>query len=184
MNGVLSSLAGALDGLNDRERRLVLALVVVFLVLSVGGGMWWAQSRLDAKERRVKDMRSTLEQIASLEARYKSAEQAERQAEMRLRTNNVSLFSLLQKSAQELDLTLNDLNERKTAVKDTERISEVSVDVNLKEVSIDRLHSFLEKIEGKSSNGLVKIMKLKMKTRYDNPELLDVSMTVATWKAG
>jgi multidrug efflux pump subunit AcrB len=183
-SSILSSLTGTFDRLSERERRLVLALAAAFFVLAIGGSIWWASARLEAKQRRVKDMRATLEQMASLEAQYKAAEQAERQAEMRLRTNNVSIFSLLQKAAQELNLTLNDLNERKTPVKDTERISEISVDVNLKEVSIDRLHSFLEKIEGQSSSGLVKIMKLKVKTRYDNPEMLDVSMTVATWKAG
>ena len=49
---------------------------------------------------------------------------------------------------------------------------------------LGKLNTFLEKIEGKSSNGLVKIMKLKVKTRYDNAELLDVGMTVSTWQAG
>src|SRR5690606_1682377 len=119
-------------------------------------GVWWATGALDDKEHRVREMRGVLTQIQSLEAQYKAAELAERQAEMRLRTNNTSLFSLLQQSAQQLGLTLNDLNERKSPANESGDITEVSVEVNLKEVSIDKLNTFLEKIEGKSSSGLVK----------------------------
>lgn len=179
-----SRVTSALAGLNDRERRLVLMLACAVLVFFVGGGVWWATGALAAKERRVRDMREVLTQIQSLESQYKAAEQAERQAEMRLRTNNTSLFSLLQEAAGQLGLTLNDLNERRTPANEAGDITEVSVEVNLKEVSIDKLNTFLEKIEGKTSSGLVKIMKLKVKTRYDNPELLDVGMTVSTWQAG
>jgi hypothetical protein len=178
----MSQLSQAMTRMTDRERRLVALLVGTFLVLVVGGSIYWASGRLSAKERRVKDMRTTIAQITAMETEYREAEGKQRQAEMKLKTNNTSLFSLLQKSAGQLGLTLNDLNERKTPVKDTD-IVEVSVEVNLKEVSIDKLNTFLEKVEGKSSSGLVKVLKLKVKTRYDNPELLDVNMTVATWKA-
>lgn len=172
-----------LANMSERERRLVGLLAAVFVLLVVGGGMWWASSTLDGMQRRVSDMRDTLGQIQALEAQYKAAETRERQAEMRLRTNKTSLFSLLQKSAGQLGLTLNDLNERKTPMKNSD-VTEVSVEVNLKQVSIDKFNTFLEKIEGKSSKGLVKVMKMKVKTRFDDPELLDVNMTVSTWSTG
>lgn len=178
-----SQLTVVLSGMNDRERKLVLLLASAFVLVFVGGGIFWASGALDGKERRVREMRTTLTQIQSLEAQYKATELAERQAELRLKTNNTSLFSLLQSSAQQLGLTLNDLNERKSPASDSGEITEVSVEVNLKEVSIDKLNTFLEKIEGKTSTGLVKIMKLKVKTRYDNAELLDVNMTVSTWQS-
>jgi len=83
--------------------------------------------------------------------------------------------------AQELGLTLNDLNERRTPIKES-GIDEISVDVNLKQMSIDKLDAFLEKIEDGKYGGMVKVLKIKVKTRYDNPELLDVTMKVATYK--
>jgi len=180
-SSITPALERVLSNMSDRERQLVALLAVTFVVLVLGGGIWWASGKLDGMEHRVREARSTLKQIQALETQYKEAESKERQAEMRLRTNNTSLFSLLQKSAGQLGLTLNDLNERKTPVKGTE-ITEVSVEVNLKQVSIDKLNTFLEKIEGVSSKSLVKVLKLKVKTRYDDPELLDVNMTVATWK--
>lgn len=180
--GSLSGVKGALSRMSDRERKLVGLTGAVAALLLFGGAFLWVDKTLDGKARRVRDLNESLQQVLALEGQYKAAEARDRQNAMRLRTNNVSLFSLLQTAAGQLGLTLNDLNERKVPLKNGD-IEEVSVEVNLKQVSIDKLNLFLEKIEGKSSGGLVKIVKLKVKTRHDNPELLDVNMTVATWKA-
>lgn len=180
--GSFSGVMGALSRMSDRERKLVGLTGIVAALMIFGGAFWWVDKTLDGKARRVKEMNETLQQVLALEGQYKEAEARERQNATRLRTNRVSLFSELQKAAGQLGLTLNDLNERQVPVKDSS-ITEVSVEVNLKQVSIDKLNLFLEKIEGKSSGGLVKILKLKVKTRHDDPELLDVNMTVATWKA-
>lgn len=181
LHGASARLATSFSRLTERERRLVLLTGVAAIVFFVGGGSWAASGALESKEKRVKAKQEQLDQILALRDRYADAEQDEKRAASRVKSNTVSLFSLLQKTAGELSLQLNDLNERKLPVKDTELI-EVSVDVNLKEVSIDKLNAFLEKIEGKRRDGVVKIQKLKVKTRFDAPDLLEVSMTVATWK--
>ena len=77
----------------------------------------------------------------------------------------------------DLGLVLKDLNEKKTPLKEADLV-QVSVDVNLKEVSIDKLTSFLKSVESKEGEGLVKVTRLKTKTRFDNDQLLDVRMTV------
>jgi type II secretory pathway component PulM len=176
-----SRLATSFSRLSERERRLVLVTGVVAILLFVGGGSWAASGALDAKRKRVVAKQEQLDQILALRDRYQEAEQQEKRAASRVKSNTTSLFSLLQKTAGELGLQLNDLNERKVPVKDTDLV-EVSVDVNLKEVSIDKLNSFLEKIEGKRRDDVVKVQKLKVKTRFDAPDMLEVSMTVATWK--
>lgn len=181
LNGVSARLGTSFQRLSERERRLVLLTGVVAIVFFVGGGSWAASGALEAKEKRVKAKQEQIDQILSLRERYQEAEQNEKRAASRVKSNTTSLFSLLQKTAGELGLQLNDLNERKMPVKDTDLV-EVSVDVNLKEVSIDKLNAFLEKIEGKRRDGVVKVQKLKVKTRFDAPDLLEVSMTVATWK--
>ena len=181
LNGPLARLASSFQRLTERERRLVLLTGVVGILFFVGGGSWAASGALDAKQKRVKAKEEQIEQILALREKYQEAEQAEKRAASRVKSNTTSLFSLLQKTAGELGLQLNDLNERKLPVKDTDLV-EVSVDVNLKDVSIDKLNAFLEKIEGKRKDGVVKVQKLKVKTSFAAPDVLEVSMTVATWK--
>jgi len=181
MNKFNEAIGHLFAGLSGREKKLVaVALCAVVLVFTAGllyfGGNW-----MDKRESRVKSARASLEQIKSLESEYRAAEKRDKQSASRLEKNPISFFSLLENTATKFGLKLNELNERTVPVKDAD-ILETSADVNFKQVSIDRLSAFIKEIEGDSSGGLVKVKKLKVKTRYDNGELLDVNMTVATWK--
>ena len=72
----------------------------------------------------------------------------------RLQRNTVSLFSLLNKTARDLGMELDNLNERNTPIKEA-GITEVSVDLSLKGLSITKLNKLLEKLEGPPSTGMV-----------------------------
>jgi len=127
-----------------------------------------------------------VDEIAQLEVlrdRYRDAQEAEKKSSAQLRANNQSLFTLVQKASTEVGLPVPDLQERRTPVKDSADLQEVSVDVNMKEISVDKLTTLLEKIEGKRSDGIVKVTKLKVKTRFDNPEMLEANLTVSTWRS-
>ena len=180
-SSALSQLQESFSRLNERERVLVSITAVVAVIFIVFGFAWWGNGAIDGRHKSVALKKEKLAQILALEGKYKEAANLEKKAAQKLERNNVSLFSLLQKTAGDLGLKLNDLNERKTPIRDTE-LETVSVEVNLKQLSVDKLNQFIEKIEGRSNDGLVKIVKLKVKTRFDNPELLDVNMTVSTWK--
>lgn len=180
----LDDLKASFDRMSDRERRLVMLTGSVAVVLLVGGIVLGTNSALETRQKRVKKQSEQLEQILSYESDYRAAEAAEKKAVSRLTSNKISLFSRLNKAATKLGLSLRDLNEREVPVKDAEDVKEVRVEVNVKNISIDKLNEFLKEIEGERNDGLVKIMKMKVKTRHDNDEMLDATLTVATWKKG
>ena len=62
-------------------------------------------------------------------------------------------------------------------------IVEVSVRVNLNKLSIDKVSRVIEELESPESNAPVKVTKLKINKRHDEPELLDLQLTVSTWKS-
>ena len=177
---IAKSLAG-FSRLSGRERLLVGITALVLLVTLFAGGTFWVQSKLHKASRRLSERRSQLQQILRLQSSYEAAKKERKGDERRIKRNSVQLFSYLPKIADELGLTLNDLNERRTSLKDS-NIDEISVDINLKKMSLDKLDAFLQRIEKGGRNGLVKVLKIKIKTRFDNPELLDVNMKVATYK--
>ena len=49
------------------------------------------------------------------------------------------------------------------------------------ELSLDRLSAFLEHIEDSDKNGLVRVTRLHIKSRFDT-DLLDTKMIVSTWQ--
>lgn len=180
----LSSRIGtALARMSERERRLVMLTVAVAVVLVIVGGVTLVGTALDKRQKLVATRREEIAQLDTLRDKYQEAVMAETRSQQRIKTNTASLFSLMQKSAGEVGLSLTDLNERRAPVKDAVDLNEVTVDVTLKEISVDKLDTLLEKIEGKRSDGIVKVTKLKVKTRFDNPELLETTMTVSTWKS-
>ncbi len=182
MQALLDQISEAFNARTDREQKLVLVTGVALAIFLLLGAFWWTESAVDTRLKTIKVKKEQLALVQSKEGEYKAAEQAEEQAKKRLKSNNISLFSKLQSAAQKQGLQLRDLNERKVPVKGAETIEQVSVEVNLQEVSIDALNQFLEEIEGRRKNGLVKITKLKVLTRHDNDQMLKVNMTVATWK--
>ena len=177
----LNRLMAAVGRLSSRERRLVLVTALVAVVFVFVGGTLFVQSRLDKAQRRLSERKAQLQLILGLESQYHDAEQERARMQDMLARNDVQLFTLLSKVKQELGLPMSDLSERRTPLKES-GIDEISVDVDLRQLSVDKLSSFLEKVEDPANKGMVKVLKLKVKTRFDNPELLDVSMKVATYK--
>jgi type II secretory pathway component PulM len=179
----VSALGRALQKMTDRERRLVVIMIVAVALFAFAAIAMGVSSFIASREKRIRMHKDEIAQIETLRVAYDAATARDKAAEARIKTASAtSLFSLLQKSAGEVGLSLQDLNERRLPVKDSD-LTEVTVDVNLKEISIDKLVTLLEKIEGRSTDGVVKVTKLKVKTKFDNPEMLEAALTVSTWKA-
>ena len=179
----LSSIPQMFARLSEREKRLVLitgTVAVVFISFILVSAV---NSALDKRQKRVTMRKDEIAQLEVLRDRYRDAQEAEKKSSAQLRANSQSLFTRVQKASTEVGLPVPDLQERRTPVKDSADLQEVSVDVNMKEISVDKLTTLLEKIEGKRSDGIVKVTKLKVKTRFDNPEMLEANLTVSTWRS-
>jgi hypothetical protein len=178
-----SALGAAFARMSDRERKLVMLTAAVAVLLLVVGLGWSLSSSITKREKGIASRKEEIAQLEALRGEYEAATARQKAAENRIKSAAAtSLFTLMQKAAGEVGLPLADLNERRIPVKDSD-LTEVTVDVNLKEISIDKLVTLLEKIEGKTSAGVVKVTKLKAKTRLDNPDMLEVGLTVSTWRA-
>lgn len=177
-----SALGAAFTKMTDRERKLVMLTAAVAVLLVVAGLGWSISNSITKREKGIAARTEEIAQLEALRGEYEGATARQKAAETRIKSAaTTSLFTLMQKSAGEVGLSLADLNERRLPVKDSD-LTEVTVDVNLKEISIDKLTTFLEKIEGRTAGGVVKVTKLKAKTRLDNPDMLEVGLTVSTWR--
>ena len=177
-----AGLAAAYAKMTERERRLVLLTAAVAVVLVIAGVGWLISSSISSREKRIAARTQEITQLEALRGEYETATARQKAAQARItQSASTSLFTLMQKAAADVGLSLSDLNERRLPVKDTD-LSEVTVDVTLKEISVDKLVNLLEKIEGRTTGGVVKVTKLKVKTLVANPEMLEVGLTVSTWR--
>jgi len=169
------------DGLSERERRLVLILLISLCVLLVVSTVLLTTAKISSKRTELARNKQQLSEIKGLSSEYLQAKEKNEKAKMAVMRNSVSLFTFIQNISNRLGLSVKDLNETKRSLPKTD-IVEVSVKLTLTKLSIDRVTALLEAIETSENGELVKVTKLKISKRFDEPDLLDLSMTVSTWK--
>jgi general secretion pathway protein M len=119
-----------------------------------------------------------LGQIGTLAAGYRVV-QAERQAmEARLKGPPVALMSHVSQAGTALGIEVTDLRPTGAPV-EADGVVEESVEVNLPRIDLPHLARLLEGLE--RGPALVKVRRLRVSTRTDDPRLVDVTVVVATY---
>lgn len=173
-----ASLEAFLGRLSPRERVMVsaaAAAVVAFVVFLVATGV---SRSLGARERRIESKTEMLASIGKLTRGYRQA-QAERQAlETRLKGPPVQLMSFVSQTGAQSGVEVNDLRPGTPSTADG--LTEESVEVNLARIDLPRLARLVESLE--RGPGVVKVRKIRVATRSDDPSLVDVTLQVSTWQ--
>lgn len=168
-----------LTSLSQRERVMVTAAaasVVVFTIWLVSLGFG---SAMKARTERIEAKTRVLGQIGRLADGYRQR-QAERQAaEGRLRAPPVALMTHVAQAGAALGIEVNDL--RPTgAPTEAEGLREESVEVNLARIDLPRLAQLLQSLE--RASGVVKVRRIRLSTRQDDPMLVDATLVVSTYQ--
>ncbi len=170
------------DGLSAREKRLLGILFTGFMVVLAIATFYIAASKIESKKANLSRNQAQLDQIRELEGEYQSAKEKNEKIISSIRSNDISLLSMIPSVASRFGLTVRELTEQRRPLGKTSNV-EVSVKINLTKLSIDKLTAFIDAIETGENEGRVKVTRLKINTRFDEPDLLDVQMTVSTWKS-
>ncbi len=152
-----------------------LAVVLFFVWLAghqIGAG-------LSRREASIEQKTKVLSQVGKLAEGYRKR-QAERQAiEARLKGAPVQLMSLISQTGATLGIQVNDL--RPTgAPSETEGLREESVEVNLARIELQRVALLVQSLE--RGAGVVKVRRIRITTRSDDPMLVDATLVVSTYQ--
>ena len=165
--------------LSPRERVMVTlaaAAVALFVVFLVATGISRGAS---AREARIEEKTRVLSQVGKLAAGYRAA-QGERQAlEARLKARPVQILTHVAQTGASLGIEVNDLRPAGAPI-EANGLVEESVEVNLARMDLPRLARFLQALEGGA--GVVKVRRIRLSTRQDDPKLVDVTLVVATYE--
>ena len=181
MRGLIERSQSAFDSLSSREQIMVLGMFGAILFMIIGMGGYMIRRDLIARERRIEVKTKKLEEAAALRSDYqRRLGEQQRIAEEIKRNNDVRLLSLLESLSQQSNVSLKNALERPGESTGSDLVKEETAEVKITDVSLDRLHDFLKRIE--EGNQLVKVRRLRIKTRFDNHEMLDAVITVGTYK--
>jgi type II secretory pathway component PulM len=176
----VSRLTAAFRNLSPRERMLVssagilagVALAYFALVVPVLAIGSRASDRLGAAETEYQLMKRLRTEYADVQQRLRGVEgRIQRGSRGNLRT---TLESLAQKSFVIVE------SMEPQAAPSNDRYRETKVEVGLKGVTLPQTVSYLHEIE--SSGELLTVKSLRIRSRADKPELLDVMFTVSAFE--
>jgi general secretion pathway protein M len=157
---------------------LAAGAALLFLVLigyaSFSSAIRGAEAALDEK-------RTDFEKISRLAAGYGALEQERQLLEARLRQSPPALMSFVDATARNDGVDVGGMSDRGVVSGGQNgRPREMSVEVNLSKVPLDKLVKLLNDIE--RSPGVVRVRRLRVQKSFQNKEALDVSLTVSAWQ--
>jgi len=180
MKKLWSRLRAAFDDLSERERILVSIVGVLMGVLVLYFGIIQASLglRSDA-ERRLADAEQQLKLMSRLRGDFDDVNDRLTSVEQRIQVSTRgNLRTTLESLAQASKVKVESMEPQATPSND--RYRETKVEVELKEVTLQQAVSYLHQIE--SSEQVLSVKSLRMRTRKDKPSFLDVTFTVSTFE--
>jgi len=164
-----------------REKRL-LALAAGGIALFVAFVAWAGfHSATNRAEAALEEKRLDFEKVSRLSAGYGQQEQERQMLEARLRQSPPALMSFVDTAAKNAGVEVGGMSDRGVvAGGQNGRPKEMTVEVNLGKVPLDKLVRLLSDLE--RSPGVVKVRRLRLRKSFDNKDLLDVSLSVSAWQ--
>ncbi len=180
MKELIARLRAAWDNLADRERLLVgsagavllIALIWLLLVMPALG-------QRDDVEARVAAAEQQLQLMARLRAEFDEVSQRLGTVEQRIQAGTRgNLRTTLENLAQQVGVKIDSMEPQSSPA--DERYRETKVEVSLKGVTLPQTVNYLHRIE--SNREVLSVKALRIRTRTDKPDLLDVTFTVSSFE--
>lgn len=180
MSAWLARLRAWFDALSARERALVLAAgAVLGAALLLLGLVMPAFRAGAAATARVATAEQELAAVARLRHEYDEVQGRLSTVEQRIRSGpRGEIFTTLERLARESAVKVDSMEPRTAPASDAYR--ETRVQVALKGVTLAQLVNYLHRID--SSEQVLSIKSLRIRSRKDRPEMLDVTFTVSSFE--
>lgn len=181
LRALLADAQAWLAAATPREKRL-LALAGAGAIVFIAFVSWFSfRSAIVHAEATLEEKQLDFDKISRLAAGYGQQEQERQMLEARLRQSPPALMSFVDTTAKNSGVDVGGMSDRGVvAGGQTGKPKEMSVEVNLGKVPLDKLVKLLSDLE--HSPGVVKVRRLRLRKSFDNKELLDVSLSISAWQ--
>ncbi len=164
-----------------REQLIVIGIgcgTMGFVLLLI---LWAGMTKLENREQEISEQREQLAEIQQLKTEYRRlSTQLAGLERMRKKASKDPLPSLVMKLATQSNLQnkVYSVDEKSTPPNDLYK--ESTVQIKIRNVSLDELTSYLIEIE--RSSQVLRVKRLNIKTRFDNPALLNAEFDVSSFQ--
>jgi general secretion pathway protein M len=176
-----SDLEAWFSRLSSRERVMVSLAGVAIAVFIVFMATMQVQRGIGRREASIDRKTQVLAQVGKLAQGYRAVQAERQQLEAKLKGPPVQLMSFVAQTGQRLGIEVNDLRPGAAAPSTAnDRVVEETVEVNLAKLDLPKLAALLQELE--RGPGVVKVRRLALRSRNDDPAAVDVTIVVATYQ--
>ena len=168
--------------LSQRDQRVLIAAGAFFVLMILYLGVDSVLQGYDNLEGKIAKKRVEVEKITRLRAQYMEAHKqlADIKAKLDQMEKGFSVLSFIEDLANKENIRENIGSVKPKKIPLNDSYDESIVELKMDNVSLSELVDFIYKIE--NSGHLLKVKRLRIKTRYDNRDLLNVTLQVTTYK--
>jgi len=167
---------------SERDRKAIILGIAIFSVLVLYLIFHSIYSGTSNLSKEVEQLQMQLVDVNDLRSEYLDSKKKISIIASRIKKEDEALISVVEKIlvAQNIErkyFSIRDTNSRTPGSEDL--FDENSVNVDVKRVSLKNFVDVLYDIQAKSS--LLKVSDLRIRTKFDNPDLMDVTMRISTF---
>jgi hypothetical protein len=166
--------------LSEREKAVVLGVAVWLATLIFVFTTYGIITGIDGTRKRVAYKTEQLSQVIALREVYRRAEERNAGQRSRLERNDLRLVGLVEDEAKKLGIEASNINPHDGEAENG--VKTQLVDLRASKLSYDKVTTYLEHLE--SNPNPVRVVKLHLTQRFDEKDLVDMELTVATYKGG
>jgi len=167
--------------LAPRERVMVASAVVAVGCFALFLAFTRVQHGISAREASIDRKTDVIAQVGKLAEGFRQAQAERAQLEAKLKGRPLQLMSFVAQTGHRLGIEVTDLRPGTPGAVDAgDKVVEDTVEVNLAKVELPRLASLLQELE--RGPGVVKVRRLALRTRSDDPNAVDATVVVATYQ--
>ena len=173
-----------LNRLSRRERQMLVVggiTVLAFGLWGLVGVFQWYQDRMTTLDRLVREKTEARATLVQLRQEYMGLKGEIAKLEKQIsRQGSFSLLSVLESMAGKLGMRSNIAHMRPQPDTEIKGYREVGVEVKLQNVTLEQAVRMLCSIE--NAPHLVRVKRLRMKTRFADPQFLDTTFLAITYE--
>jgi type II secretory pathway component PulM len=168
--------------LSQREQRVLIGAGVIFVLMFLYLGVDSVLQRYEKLGDKIVTKRGEVQKISRLRTQYMEAHKQleDIKAKLDQMEKGFSVLSFIEDLANRENIRENIGSVKPKKLPLNDRYDENIVELKIDNVSLSKLVDFIFKIE--NSGYLLKVKRLRVKTRYDNRDLLNVTLQVTTYK--
>ncbi len=165
---------------SDRDRRAVVFGGIGFSILVLYVIFQFFSSVSTRLEKRVNALQADLKRIESLRAEYVQSKRRIDELTSTVRAGDEPLISVVEKTLIDERIDRANFSIKSRASSPGDLYEETSVDVDIKKIPLDRMVDVLYRFQTMPT--FIKVSKFRPQTRFNDPDLMDVSFRVSTFK--